>query len=74
MARHSGKVRAIRGTGFIWGLDVVESANEVVKRGWDEGLLALTAGEHTVRLLPPLVTDRQDLARGVRILEKILSE
>jgi acetylornithine/N-succinyldiaminopimelate aminotransferase len=74
IARRSGKVRAIRGTGFIWGLDVVESANEVVKRGWDEGLLALTAGEHTVRLLPPLVTDRQDLARGVRILEKILSE
>src|SRR3954470_11603506 len=74
IARRSGKVRAIRGTGFIWGLDVVESANEVVKRGWDEGLLALTAGEHTVRLLPPLVMGRQDLARGIRILEKILSE
>jgi acetylornithine/N-succinyldiaminopimelate aminotransferase len=74
IARRSGKVRAIRGTGFIWGLDVVESATEVVKRGWDEGLLALTAGDHTVRLLPPLVMGRQDLERGVRILEKILSE
>jgi acetylornithine/N-succinyldiaminopimelate aminotransferase len=74
IARRSGKVRAIRGTGFIWGLDVVEPANEVVKRGWDEGLLTLTAGDHTVRLLPPLVTGRQDLERGLRILEKILSE
>jgi acetylornithine/N-succinyldiaminopimelate aminotransferase len=74
IARRSGKVRAIRGTGFIWGLDVVEAANEVVKRGWDEGLLTLTAGDHTVRLLPPLVTGRQDLERGLRILEKILSE
>jgi acetylornithine/N-succinyldiaminopimelate aminotransferase len=74
IARRSGKVRAIRGTGFIWGLDVVESANDVVKRGWDEGLLALTAGDHTLRLLPPLIMDRDDLARGVSILEKIISQ
>jgi acetylornithine/N-succinyldiaminopimelate aminotransferase len=72
IARRSGKVRAIRGTGFIWGLDVVESANEIVKRGWDEGLLALTAGEHTLRILPPLVMEREDLARGLGILEKII--
>jgi len=72
LARRSGKVRAIRGTGYIWGLDVVESANEIVKRGWDEGLLVLTAGEHTLRILPPLVMDRADLTRGVQILEKII--
>jgi acetylornithine/N-succinyldiaminopimelate aminotransferase len=74
LARRSGKVRAIRGIGYIWGLDVVESANEIVKRGWDEGLLALTAGDHTLRILPPLVMDRNDLMRGVHILEKILSQ
>jgi acetylornithine/N-succinyldiaminopimelate aminotransferase len=74
LARRSGKVRAIRGTGFIWGLDVVDSANDIVKRGWDEGLLALTAGEHTLRLLPPLIMDRDDLARGVSILEKIIGQ
>jgi acetylornithine/N-succinyldiaminopimelate aminotransferase len=74
IARRSGKVRAIRGTGFIWGLDVVEAANDIVKRGWDEGLLALTAGDHTLRILPPLVMDRDDLERGVSILEKIISQ
>ncbi|MDP9202305.1 MAG: acetylornithine transaminase, partial [Gemmatimonadota bacterium] len=74
IARRSGKVRAIRGTGFIWGLDVVESANDIVKRGWDEGLLSLTAGEHTLRILPPLIMDRNDLARGVSILERIISQ
>jgi len=74
IARRSGKVRAIRGAGFIWGLDVVDSANDIVKRGWEEGLLALTAGEHTLRLLPPLIMDRDDLARGVGILEKIISQ
>jgi len=74
IARRSGKVRAIRGTGFIWGLDVLDPANDIVKRGWEEGLLVLTAGEHTLRLLPPLVIDRTDLARGISILEKIISQ
>jgi acetylornithine/N-succinyldiaminopimelate aminotransferase len=74
IARRSGKVRAIRGTGYIWGLDVVESANEIVKRGWDEGLLALTAGEYTLRILPPLIMNRADLQRGVSILEKIITQ
>jgi predicted acetylornithine/succinylornithine family transaminase len=73
MARKSGKVRAVRGVGMMWGLDVVEPANAVVKRGWDEGLLALTAGEHTLRLLPPLVIERDDLSRGLAILERIIS-
>jgi predicted acetylornithine/succinylornithine family transaminase len=72
LARRSGKVRAIRGTGYIWGLDVVESANDIVKRGWESGLLALTAGEHTLRILPPLVMNRDDLARGVQILETMV--
>ena len=72
IARRSGKVRAVRGTGFIWGLDVVDSANDIVKHGWEEGLLTLTAGEHTLRLLPPLVMNREDLKRGVAILERII--
>ena len=54
IARRSGKVRAIRGTGFIWGLDVVESANEIVKRGWDEGLAGVDGrGAHTAHSPSP---------------------
>jgi len=73
IARRSGKVRAIRGSGYMWGLDVVEPANEIIKRGWDEGLLLLTAGEHTVRILPPLIMDRVNLAKGVATLERIIA-
>ncbi|HEV7594796.1 MAG TPA: acetylornithine transaminase [Gemmatimonadaceae bacterium] len=74
IARRSGKVRAIRGTGFIWGLDVLEPAGDIVKRGWDEGILLLTAGEHTLRILPPLIMDRDDLVRGLSIIEKIIAQ
>ena len=72
IAVRSGKVRAVRGMGYMWGIDVVEPANDIVRRGWEEGLLALTAGEHTLRLLPPLIMNRADLQRGVSILERII--
>ena len=56
----------------MWGIDVVEPAGEVVQRGWDAGLLIITAGDHTLRLLPPLIIDRSDLERGLAILESML--
>lgn len=73
MARRSTRIRAIRGMGYMWGIDVVEPASEVVQRGWDAGLLVITAGDHTLRLLPPLVMERSDLERGLALLERILS-
>jgi len=72
IARRSGRVRAVRGMGYMWGVDVVEPAAEIVQRGWDAGMLVITAGEHTLRLLPPLVIEKKDLERGLTILEKIV--
>ena len=72
IGERTGRVRAIRGTGFMWGIDVSEPAGEIVGRARDAGLLVLTAGDHTVRLLPPLVTTRDDLDRGLTILEQVI--
>ena len=72
IVRKSYRVRAVRGMGYMWGIDVVDPASEVVQRGWDEGLLVITAGDHTLRLLPPLVIERSDLERGLSILERII--
>jgi len=72
LSERTGRVRAIRGIGFMWGIDVGEPAGEVVARARDAGLLVLTAGDHTVRLLPPLVMTRDDLARGLAILEQVI--
>ena len=72
MARKSGRVRAVRGMGYMWGIDVVDPASVIVQRGWDAGLLVITAGDHTLRLLPPLIIERSDLERGLSILERLL--
>ena len=72
ISERTGRVRAIRGVGFMWGLDVGEPAGEVVARAREAGLLVLTAGDHTVRILPPLVATTDDLERGLSILESVL--
>jgi acetylornithine/N-succinyldiaminopimelate aminotransferase len=72
ISERTGRVRAIRGIGFMWGIDVGEPAGDVVARAREAGLLILTAGDHTVRLLPPLVMTRDDLARGLAILEQVI--
>ena len=67
------KVRAVRGMGYMWGIDVTLPASEVVTAALEDGLLVCSAGEHTVRLLPPLIATRDELAHGLAILERILS-
>jgi acetylornithine/N-succinyldiaminopimelate aminotransferase len=68
IADRSTKVRAVRGIGYMWGIDVVDPAKDVVARALEAGLLICSAGEHTLRLLPPLVMTRADLERGLGIL------
>lgn len=73
MATRTGRVRAVRGAGLMWGIDVVEPAGEIIARAREAGLLVVSAGEHTVRLLPPLISSRDALARGLTILEGVMT-
>ena len=68
LAAGSSRARAVRGVGYIWGIDVVDPAKDVIGRALDLGLLVCSAGEHTIRLLPPLVMTRAELERGVALL------
>ena len=73
LSTRSRRVRAVRGMGYMWGIDVVESASDVVSRALEAGLLILSAGDYTLRLLPPLGADRDELAAGLEILEGVVS-
>jgi predicted acetylornithine/succinylornithine family transaminase len=72
MAVRSGRIRAVRGAGFFWGIDVMGTAAHVVSEALGAGLLVCSAGEYTVRLLPPLVASREEIAQGLQVLEGIL--
>ncbi len=72
LAARTGRIRDVRGAGFIWGIDVHEPAGEVSARARDEGLLLVGAGDYTLRILPPLVATPADLEEGLRRLERAL--
>ena len=72
VGRRTGRVRALRGVGYMWGLDIMGTASHVVEAAREAGLLTCTAGEYTLRLLPPLVATRDELALGLQILEEVL--
>jgi acetylornithine/N-succinyldiaminopimelate aminotransferase len=72
LARRTGRIRGVRGVGYMWGIDVMGTAAHVVSEAQAAGLLVCGAGEYTVRLLPPLVATRDDLAQGLALLEQVL--
>ena len=72
IAHRTSRIRQVRGAGFMWGIDVMGTAAHVVSEAMAHGLLVLTAGEYTVRILPPLVASKEELARGLQILEEVL--
>ncbi|GHU39641.1 acetylornithine aminotransferase [Bacilli bacterium] len=72
----SGKpsVKAIRNLGLMVGIQLTDGAQvqQVLSDARAQGLLVLSAGKDVVRLLPPLVMTKAQLADGVAILEGIL--
>jgi acetylornithine/N-succinyldiaminopimelate aminotransferase len=74
LMQRTGKIRAIRGLGFMWGLDTHEPAAPIIGRAFANGLLLVSAGEHTLRLVPPLIMTREELRDGLAILEAALRD
>lgn len=62
----------VRGKGLMIGIEIKGSASEIEKVAAQKGLLILTAGEHVIRLLPPLVISIDEINKGLEILKECL--
>ena len=64
-------VKEVRGMGLMLGVGLEEGLLRVdlVKQMLDQGLLCLTAGHNTIRLLPPLVISQAEMDQGLAIME-----
>lgn len=69
-------VNDVTGLGFMIGIHLNETTdvNEVIEKLHDQGLLTLSAKHNTLRLLPPLVMDEDDLFEGLEIIKKVLKK
>ncbi|MDD4312012.1 MAG: acetylornithine/succinylornithine family transaminase [Eubacteriales bacterium] len=66
-------VTSVRGLGLMIGVGVSCSHREAVGKLVESGLLALTAGADTIRLMPPLTITKAEIDAGLEILKQILS-
>jgi predicted acetylornithine/succinylornithine family transaminase len=73
IAARSRRVRAVRGRGLMWGVELAEAAVPFVAAARERGLLVATAGPTVLRMLPPLVITPEELARGIAVLEGVLA-
>jgi len=73
LAGAARRVKAVRGRGLLWGLELSEPVAPFVTAARERGLLVLTAGPEVIRIIPPLVITEPELERGVAILEAVLA-
>jgi acetylornithine/N-succinyldiaminopimelate aminotransferase len=73
-----GAIQAVRGRGLMIGIDIDRNAWPVLEAGIARaeenncGLLILSAGEKTLRLLPPYIISDNEIEQGLEILLKLL--
>ena len=71
MARDD-RIKARRGVGLIQGIEVARPAGEIVDAARARGLLLVSAKGNVIRLVPPLIIEKQQVDELIGILEDIL--
>lgn len=74
----------VRGLGLMIGVELVksqktrepypEARKKIIERAYELGVLLLGCGESTVRLMPPLIVERDQMDFGLDALERCISE
>ena len=71
---HSGQLVLVRGAGLMLGLQTRGDNRDFVARLMRNGLLAVPAAGHIVRLLPPLIIEDGHVAEALDIIAKTCAE
>ena len=69
------KIKEVRGKGFIWGMEFydilgVDMLNKLIKKGL---VVTKTAQKNTIRILPPLIIEKEHIDKMQQIFRTILT-
>lgn len=70
---HIKNVTAVSGMGLMIGIKTTKPAREVAEKCLERGLIVLTAHDR-VRLLPPLVINKEEINFALNILNEVISQ
>jgi acetylornithine/LysW-gamma-L-lysine aminotransferase len=65
-------VREARGRGLMLGLELRFDVLNIIMGALEKGVLFLDAGRNVVRMLPPLIIDREEIDRAITVLDEVL--
>jgi 4-aminobutyrate aminotransferase len=76
------KIGDVRGLGLAWGIEFVknrktkehdiETRDKVISNSLRRGLVILGCGKSSIRLIPPLIINKEQLEIGLDILEEAI--
>ncbi len=70
---NSAHIREVRGRGLMLGLELDMEAAGVIAKGYERGLLIINAGLNTLRLVPPLIAEKQHVDMFIEKFSAILA-
>lgn len=71
---NSPHIKEVRGAGLIVGAQLSVDVNTVVSKGYEAGLLTVSAGTDVLRFVPPLIITEAEIESAVKIVGDILKE
>ncbi len=73
MAKHK-IIKEVRGLGLMLGVELRFDVLNVILKALGRGVLVLDAGRTVVRLLPPLVIEKEQVDKAIAVLDAVLGE
>lgn len=67
-------IKEVRGLGFMLGVELRYDVLNVILKALGKGVLLLDAGRTVVRLLPPLVIEKEQVNKAIAVLDEVLGE
>jgi [amino-group carrier protein]-gamma-(L-lysyl/L-ornithyl)-L-glutamate aminotransferase len=67
-------IKEVRGLGLMLGMELRYDVHNVILKALDRGVLVLDAGRTVVRLLPPLVIEKEQIDKAIVVLDSILGD
>ena len=67
-------IREIRGKGLMIGVEIKFEIRDILMSLIERGVLMLYSGRNILRILPPLVISKEDIAKVLDILDSVITE
>jgi acetylornithine/LysW-gamma-L-lysine aminotransferase len=67
------QVRALRRLGLMIGIELKQKVQDKLAQLLEQGIVALPAGPNVIRMLPPLIVEKQQIDRVVGVLRQLLA-